>query len=327
MVNFKETVLQFLFAYYIPNPYQPIVVGCSGGADSLCLLHLLKSQFSQIIVAHFNHRLRVEADEEANYTIALAKEMGLEAVVDSSDVRSFAVKEKRGIEEAARMLRYKFLFRVARKYHAQAVAVGHHADDQVETVLLHFLRGTGSSGLKGMLPVQWIHPWDSKIPLIRPLLSVWKKDIFEYCRENHLTPLVDQSNSDLVYLRNRLRHVLIPLLESEYNAQIKQCIWQMAQVLAVEVEFIEEVTEQAWQQCVLSAAVSEIVVSAEKFKQLHLAVQRKLLRRAIWRIFPDMRDIDYETTQRGLEFIKNCNETQPKRSRKLHLLKRTVYLL
>jgi len=321
MVDLKETVLQFLFSHYNPNPSLPIVVACSGGADSLCLLHLLKPVFSQIIVAHFNHRLRVEADEDADYTVAIAREMGLAVVVESADVRAFAIKEKRGIEEAARMLRYRFLFSVAREYHAQAVAVGHHADDQVETVLLHFLRGTGSSGLRGMLPVQWSHPWDSEIPLIRPLLAVWKKDIFEYCRENHLTPLVDQSNTDLAYLRNRLRHVLIPQLEKEYNAQIKQCLWQTAQVLAVEVGFIEEETEKAWQQCVISADSIEIVLSAEKFQQLHLAMQRTLLRRAIWKLFPEMRDIDFESTQRGLEFFKSCSETQPKRSRKLHLMK------
>ena len=125
------------------DPSQPVLAGVSGGPDSLCLLHILHQAGYRVIVAHFNHQLRPEASQEADSVAARAGRLGLPFVSDCADVRAYADGHGLSLEEAARLLRYQFLFTAARQHAAQAVAVGHTADDQVETVLMHFLRGAG----------------------------------------------------------------------------------------------------------------------------------------------------------------------------------------
>ncbi|MBI3739868.1 MAG: tRNA lysidine(34) synthetase TilS, partial [Chloroflexi bacterium] len=152
------------------DPQKPLLVGVSGGPDSLCLMDILRQAGYRIIVAHFNHKLRPEADVEATDVEKTAARYMLQCVVESADVRMHANAEGLSIEEAARNLRYKFLFAQARRFKAQAVAVGHTADDQVETVLMHFIRGAGLNGLKGMAYRTHLSIFDAEIPLVRPLL-------------------------------------------------------------------------------------------------------------------------------------------------------------
>ena len=148
----------------------------------------------------------------------MAEERGLSFVLGCTDVSALAEEQKLSIEEAARVARYRFLFEQARQLKAQAVAVAHNADDQVETVLMHLLRGAGLGGLKGM-PYRAILPvWDEAIPLVRPLLGVWRSEIEVYCRQHSLEPIEDASNQDTTFFRNRLRHQLLPTLQ-EYNPQ------------------------------------------------------------------------------------------------------------
>src|ERR687891_143770 len=149
---------------------QFIVVGVSGGPDSLCLMSVLRKAGYRVIVAHFNHKLRPDSDTDANIVEQTAARLNLASVIENGDVRAYAEAEKLSIEEAARILRYRFLMGQAHRLNAQAVAVGHTADDQVETVLMHFLRGAGLAGLKGMNYRTTIHMFDPQIPIIRPLL-------------------------------------------------------------------------------------------------------------------------------------------------------------
>src|SRR5690349_8274990 len=128
----------------------PVIVGVSGGPDSLCLMSVLRKAGYHTIVAHFNHKLRPDSDTDAHIVEQTAARLNLASVIESGDVRAYAATEKLSIEEAARTLRYHFLMAQARRLNAQAVAVGHTADDQVETVLMHFVRGAGLAGLKGM---------------------------------------------------------------------------------------------------------------------------------------------------------------------------------
>src|SRR5574338_1495195 len=151
----------------------PIIVGVSGGPDSLCLMNVLRKARYRIIVAHFNHKLRPDSDADANIVEQTASRLNLVSVIESGDVRAFADAEKLSIEEAARILRYRFLMEQARRFHAQAVAVGHTADDQVETVLMHFVRGAALVGLKGMNYRTIIQMFDPQIPVVRPLLDTW----------------------------------------------------------------------------------------------------------------------------------------------------------
>jgi tRNA(Ile)-lysidine synthase len=220
-------------------------VGVSGGPDSLTLLHGLFHLGYAVTAAHYNHGLRPDAGSDALHVQQVCVQMGIPFVSAASDVAEFARTEGMSIEEAARTVRYRFLFSEARRLGCAAVAVGHTADDQVETVLMHFLRGAGLAGLRGMQPFGVMPEWDAELPLIRPMLGVWRADVLAYCREQALEPVIDQSNTDTTYFRNRLRHELIPYLQ-EYNPRIKEVLWRMSQTAVGDYDVIEDVTSAAW---------------------------------------------------------------------------------
>ncbi len=157
-----------------------LVVGVSGGPDSLCLLHSLHHLGHQVIAVHVNHGLRPEADKEEQQVKQFADHFGIEFICSHVEVMKFAVHASLSIEEAARNLRYTSLFEQARRSGAHAVVVGHNADDQVETILLHLLRGSGMVGLRGMDYRTLPNQWSQEIPLLRPLLSTWRSEVQDY---------------------------------------------------------------------------------------------------------------------------------------------------
>ena len=252
---------EVLFGKCKLTPGARIVAGFSGGADSLCLLHLLKLQQVEVIAAHFNHHLRSEADAEAAACRTTAETWGVPFVEGTGDVQGFSTMHKLSIEEAARILRYRFLFETAKTQTASAVAVAHHADDQVETILMHLLRGAGSNGLAGMQYLSADPLGESDIPLIRPLLGIWRSEIQQYCAEHQLAPLEDATNSDPAYFRNRIRLELIPQLET-YNSEFKKHLWQTASIVADENHYLESETEKVLAQTLVKTGNQWALVNA-----------------------------------------------------------------
>src|SRR5512134_2541191 len=241
---------------------QPVVVGVSGGPDSLCLMSVLRKTGYRVIVAHFNHKLRLDADADANVVEQTAARLNLVSVIESGDVRAYADQEKLSIEEAARNMRYFFLMEQARRFKAQAVAVGHTADDQVETVLMHFIRGAGLAGLKGMSYRTILPMFDPEIPIVRPLLDTWREETVVYCAANGFRPRHDPSNASLDFFRNRLRHLLIPTLES-YNPRFREVVWRTSQSLASDYEILSHVLDEAWNACVVQEHAGFIVFDSD----------------------------------------------------------------
>src|SRR5512139_1887129 len=239
----------------------PIIAGISGGPDSLCLMGVLRKAGYRIIVAHFNHKLRPDSDTDANIVEQTAARLNLASVIESGDVRAFADIGKLSIEEAARIMRYRFLMEQAHRFNAQAVAVGHTADDQVETVLMHFIRGAGLAGLKGMNHRTIVHMFDTEIPIIRPLLDVWREETVVYCAANGFRPRHDPSNASLDFFRNRLRHLLIPTLES-YNPRFREVIWRTSRSLASDYEILSSVLDESWKACVVQENVGFVAFDA-----------------------------------------------------------------
>lgn len=275
-----------------------MLVAVSGGADSLTLLHLLHASGYPLVCATFNHRLRPEADDEVERVRKVAGELGLPFVTDSADVAAYAAAEGLSVEEAARTLRYRFLFGEARKAGAQAVAVGHTADDQAETVLMHFLRGAGLSGLKGM-PYRLVLPvFDAEIPLVRPLLDWWRADTERYCREKGLSPLYDPTNTDTTYFRNRLRHELIPQLQG-YNPRFKEALVRTALALQGDGDLLAEVVEAAWQKSRLDEGPGFIAFDRVVLESLSAALRRNVFRRAAFALRPGLRDVDFDALERA----------------------------
>lgn len=281
----------------------PIIVGVSGGPDSLCLMELLRQAGYQIIVAHFNHQLRPESHTDATTVEHVAARLMIPSMVDGADVQAYAGSEGLSIEEAARHLRYGFLFRLAREHNAQAVAVGHTADDQVETVLMHFLRGSGLSGLKGMSYRSILRTFDPDIPLVRPLLDVSREETVVYCAANGLRPRYDPSNDSLNFLRNRLRHLLIPNLES-YNPKFREAIIRMTHSLKADHELVKEALELAWRDCVTDLRNDLVAFDIALISKRPLGLQRNLVRQAILTLLPGQ-DTSYAAVERATQFIND----------------------
>ena len=290
-------------------PDQPVLLGVSGGADSMALMHGLHELGYRLVIAHLDHAIRPESAADADYVQAAAEELGSPFVRARIDVLKVAEAEGQSLEEAAREVRYTFLFKQAREYHAQAVAVAHHADDQVETVLMHFLRGAGLAGLSGM-PYRKVMPiWDAAIPLVRPLLDVWREDVEGYLSEKGVTPRFDESNLDQTYFRNRLRHELIPNLET-YNPRFRQVLNRTAAVLAGEEDFLEELTQAAWKLCLIERNEGRVLLSLAAFQEYAVPIQRRLLRRAVAQLRPDLRDVGFDVIERALAFLDHPAEVK-----------------
>lgn len=287
---------------------KPLVLGVSGGPDSLCLLDVLHQLGFLLVIVHLNHGLRPEAEGDAARVERIASQMGLPFVSRKEDVASYAAANALSLEEAARTIRYRFLFEQARILGAQAVAVAHTADDQVETVLMHFLRGAGLPGLKGM-PMRLLpNPWSQAIPLVRPFLMTWREAVLAYCRERGLEPVEDRTNLDPRFTRNRLRHALLPALES-YNPGVRQALLRTAQVLAGDDEILEGAIDSAWHICVLDQGEGCIAFDAPVLADQLTGIQRRLVRRAIAILRPGLRDVDFEAIERALAFLSSPSRT------------------
>jgi len=284
---------------------QPIIAGVSGGPDSLCLLGILRAEGYRVIVAHFNHKLRPDSDADANVVEQTSARLNLASVVESGDVRSFADTEKLSIEEAARIMRYRFLMEQAHRFNAQAVAVGHTADDQVETVLMHFIRGAGLDGLKGMNHRTVIKMFDPEIPIVRPLLDTWREETVVYCAVNGFRPRHDPSNASLDFLRNRLRHLLIPTLET-YNPRFREAVWRTSVSLTGDQEILSDALDDAWKNCVTQETTDFIAFDSSVLTKRPLGLQRNLVRRAIERLHPEETDISFTTLERVSRFINTA---------------------
>ncbi len=288
-----------------------VVVGVSGGPDSLSLLHALRASAQEfewrLVVAHFNHQLRgEESDADEAFVVQLAREWGLPVANARWDVGAYAEENQQSIEQAARNLRYRFLLGAARQMRANAVAVAHNADDQVETILLHFLRGAGLSGLRGMAYKTMLlmkaerqttndqglaTEEAASIPgrssaqgvwLIRPLLDVTRKEIEAYCLEHQLQPRVDETNFDTTILRNRLRHNVIPYLET-INPNFGEVIRHTALSLSDDYDYIQQNVLGIFDR-MSHPAENAIVFDLKWFRALPVNLQRGILREAVTRL-------------------------------------------
>ena len=281
---------------------RPVIAAVSGGPDSLCLLDCLWRLGYAVIVAHFNHGLRPEAGAEAEAVRRTTERMGVPFVQEQANVRRFQEESHLSLEEAARTLRYRFLFEQAHTSSAQAVAVGHTADDQVETVLMHLLRGAGSAGLRGMRYRSLPNAWSDTIPLARPLLGVWRSQVMETIAQRGLEPVMDPSNQDTTFYRNRLRHELIPYLQG-YNPRIKDVLWRTAEVLGEEYAVLEENVEKAWDNCMTMQSPGAISFDPTALRAQPAGIQRMLMRRAVSLLQPGLRDVDFASVERALKFL------------------------
>jgi tRNA(Ile)-lysidine synthase len=288
----------------------PLLLGVSGGADSLCLLDVLAQTGIPLVAAHLDHGLRAESAQDAQVVAQMAAERGARFIMQRVDVAGLARREKRSLEEAGRQARYAFLFEQAKLVGAQAVAVAHTADDQVETLLMHLLRGAGPAGLRGMAFRALPNPWSDRLPLVRPLLGEWRNEIVAYLQERGLAWREDASNQSPRFYRNRLRHELIPYLEGSHP-RLKQRLWQTALLAGEEYALVQIQVEAAWERCRVGEESGRIAFDRAAFLAEASAVQRYLVRRAMSRLRPGLRDLSFQTVERALRLAHSAPGARP----------------
>lgn len=236
MGGLEERVKETIARYRMLSRGDKVVVGVSGGPDSLALTHLLwrvqKEYGMALHLAHLNHMFRgAESEADSRFVASFAARLGLPCTVEEVDVPAYIAAHGLSAEAGAREVRYAFFERVAAAVGAEKIALGHHADDQVETVLLRILRGTGMRGLGGMAPVR-----DGRY--IRPLIGVRRAEIEAYCREHDLQPRLDSTNLSPAYLRNRIRRELLPFLRARYNPAVDASLLQIAEIVRAEDDYM-----------------------------------------------------------------------------------------
>lgn len=282
---------------------ETVVAGVSGGPDSVALLHVLyrlRDQFNfRLVVAHLNHGFRgAEAEADAGFVADMAARLGLEAHIQTRNVPEYGARAGLSAQVAAREIRYSFLSEVALKTGAARVALGHHADDQAETILLHLLRGAGPGGLGGMLPVR-------ENFYIRPLLTIRRRDIEAYCRYHNLPTRQDSSNLQAKYLRNRIRLELIPLLEERYNPNLAEALNRLGVICREEDEYLDRQAEKLFFQARVGTGGGGVALERDKLLQIPAAVLRRVIRRAWSEICGSRDDLAFGHIDQIMEIIKS----------------------
>ncbi len=290
-----ESVRQIIQKFNLIPSGSSLVVGVSGGADSLALLHVLHrlSQHSgfKLHTATFDHQLRGDAGAaDAEFVKTTCAAWNIPITVGQTDVKTLAQEMGLSIETAARKARYDFLAEVARTVDANRIAVAHHADDQAETVLLHLFRGAGGRGLAGMRLLSPV-PHHPELTLIRPFLRVTRAEIEAYCREHNLTPREDSTNTDTTILRNRLRHETLPYL-AQLNPRIASVLAQLAEISAAEDDFLSAEVEQIAQTHAIFKD-DHVTINRESFRALHPALARRLIIQSVGQLVSAQDRPDY----------------------------------
>ncbi len=261
------------------HPRDRIVVGVSGGPDSMGLLSMLcfwREEWKlQLIVAHLNHGMREEAERDFALVRDLCSQWKLTFMGGRVQVESRQAAGSISKQEEARKVRYWFYERVANKFQASKVALAHHRDDQVETVMLNFLHGSGLDGLSGM---QMKRSWKGKA-IIRPLLNFSHREMVEYCHKQGVPYVLDETNVKNIYRRNLVRQELLPYLKQQFNPRIKESIHRMSGIIADDRDYLEKIAARYFNQ-ITRFHRGQAIIDLEYFKELHIAVQRRLLRKA-----------------------------------------------
>lgn len=273
-----------------------VLVAVSGGPDSVAMLHALHTRSKDLgislHVAHLNHGIRGEQsniDEE--FTCNLAHSLKLPITVEHVDVPALRKELRVGEEEAARIARSKFLQETAANIGASKIAVGHTADDRAETVLLNIIRGCGVDGLGSIQPVNG--------NIVRPLIDTYRTEVEAYIVENALPYRVDESNADVAYARNSIRHEVLPWLAREFNPEVKSALVRLAEIASAQSDLMGSLAEAARSQVAYKGALD-----ARLFMQLPEALQHELLRTEIGRLKGDLRDVTFDQTEMVIQALR-----------------------
>lgn len=279
-----------------------VLAAVSGGADSVALVHMLAGIVNvfglKLGVAHLNHNLRgSESDEDQTFVERLAETLGLPFFTERVNVKAYQKTHGLSLEEAARNARYAFLFETANRNGYSKIATAHHADDNAELFLMNLFRGSGPQGLK-VMGATGHHG-----RVIRPLIVTDRDTILAYIKTNDLTYRTDSSNHDRSFLRNRIRHELLPLLEKDYQTGVSGIITRTAEIIAEDESFVDEMVEPMFRRTVVDEQESMISLSAPILSKYPKAAQRRVIRKAMFHVKKNLRRITFLHTEKVIELI------------------------
>jgi len=299
MRDLPQVVEETIKKYNMLDYGDGVVVGLSGGPDSMCLLHVLmelrETWGLKIFAAHLNHQFRgKEADEDALYVREKCEEWGIDVFVQVFDVPAYAKKKGLSSEEAGREIRYKLFYEVAKKVGANKIAIAHNMNDNAETVLMNLFRGSGIEGLKGIEA--------KRGEIIRPLINVRRDEIEAYCSEKGLNPRIDKTNLQPIYGRNKVRLELIPYIEKNFNSNIMSTLQRFSDIIAIENDFLNEEAEKK----LLDVAIvdgNSIKYNINKMHDIHPALLRRVIRIGIEKLTGSLRGIEYKNIESVVDLL------------------------
>jgi len=295
-----ETVKRTIADYKMVVSGTAVLVGVSGGPDSVALLHILQHLTSEyglrLAVAHLNHGLRKEADDEAEFVATLSAGLGLACYTKKEDVSRYRHRNRLSLEEAARIRRYAFYDDIATRHHFDKVALGHQADDNAELVLMFMIRGSGPVGFAGIPPVRADR-------IIRPLIRLPRRDILDYLKTVGLAYVTDRSNRDMRFMRNRIRSHLVPLLRRSYNPKISEALNRLADIQREEQNWIGSIVDTLYRDMRLTDDANRLQLSIAQLVRQPKAAQRRIIRKAIGEIKGDLRRISFSHVRAAVDLL------------------------
>ena len=296
----KDKVIETIKKYELIQAKDKIVLGVSGGPDSITMLDILRQireEFDfEIVVAHINHMIRKEAIQDEEYVKKYCEKNNIKCFVKRIDVIDIANNKKIGTEEAGRLVRYEFFDEVLKQTGANKIAIAHNKNDKIETIIMHVLRGSGLSGLKGIEPIRG--------NIIRPLIECEREEIEKYCDENNLEPRIDKTNFENDYTRNKIRNIVIPYIEKELNPNIIETIDRLSEVIKKEDRYLEKVALDVYDKILIKQEPGQIMLELKGFNEQDEVIKSRIILYSVKKLFGSSQGIEKIHID---DIIKLCN--------------------
>lgn len=277
-----DKVRKTIEKYELLNSTDKVLVGVSGGPDSLSLLHILHQFGYNIVVAHVNHGLRKNALKDEEFVQAFCKERQIPCFVKRVKLKE--MQSDMTTEELGRKVRYDFFEEIAAQEGCTKIATAHNANDNAETVLMNLIRGSGMLGLTGI--------GAKREKIIRPLLEVTRSEIESYCESEKLHPCHDESNDETIYTRNKIRLELLPYIEKNINSNVIVNLNRMSEILAGEEEYLQKVVEEKYQECIVEETLGKVACNLKKFNKLDSVIRKRMIMKCIIKTLGNAKDIE-----------------------------------
>ena len=291
----ERKVLETIKKYNLIENGDKLVLGVSGGPDSITMLSILNKikndktsglEF-EIVVAHVNHLIREEAKDDEEFVRNFCKKIDVQFYSKSIDVQEIANNNKIGTEEAGRNERYKFFDEILEKTNSNKVAIAHNKNDKVETMIMNMLRGSGISGLKGIEPIK-----NNKY--IRPLIECERYEIEQYCKNNNIDARIDRTNFENIYTRNKIRNIVIPYIKEEFNPNIIQTMDRLSELVKEEDEYIDELVSEKYKNLIIEENYEkkEFIMDLKKFNKEKKVIKSRIILYTISRLLGTTKGIE-----------------------------------